>query len=277
MNDNISSARLATYVLVNDYKQLIDMACNFLDDTDEFRELVSKIDKHVRIENRMYANLTLEEINKCLDEIKDREIDNDLIARYYSKLSYNKKIKEGGIVINDGILLNAVMSEKLSIDLLKNLERMINDLDNNEKLSEHDIYMLKKNHINNKYLYFTSNTALEIYALAYNFDINIMPRIDFKDIEEKFNVNLHDSIRRNYTQYVIDSINDIKNLKSNDKYYLSYKSMTELARVEAVLPYLDEFAIKTIEDNYEFKTDTDITIRTMKKKIRKRKEELNNN
>ncbi len=274
MNDKINSARLSTFILVEYYKKLIDLACNFLDESDEFKELIDKINNAIRVENEMYENISLDEINKCLDDIKDIKIADDLIARYYSKLNYQKRIKDGGKVIDDRILLSALISAKISIDLLKILENMINNLETNEKIDENDIYMLKMHHINNKYLYFTSNNFLERYAIEYNFDINKIPAISFRDIEEKFNVSFINNIGIIFTNYVIDSMNEIKNLKSDNKYYLSYKSMMELARVEAILPYLDIKAIKNIEDKYDYKNDTDITIRAIKKKIKKRKEEL---
>ena len=273
MSDNINSARLSTFILFEYYKKLIDLACNFLDESDEFKELIDKINNAIRVENEMYANMSLDEINKCLDNIPN-VIADDLIARYYSKLNYQKRINDGGKVIDDGILLSAVISAKISIDLLKILENMINNLETNEKIDENDIYMLKMHHINNKYLYFTSNNFLERYAIEYNFDINKIPAISFRDIEEKFNVSFINNIGIIFTNYVIDSMNEIKNLNSDNKYYLSYKSMMELARVEAILPYLDIKAIKNIEDKYDYKNDTDITIRAIKKKIKKRKEEL---
>ena len=275
MNDRITSARLATYIMVQYYNKLIKLANDFLEDSFEYIELVKMIREKVIVENNAYANMTKEDIEICLNEIKNQEINNDLLARYYSKLNYQKRIKDGGKVLDNSVLLSGVISAKISIDLLKKLDTIINNIDNNPNISEEDAYILKLYHITNKFMYFTSNTYLEKYALQYNFNIESMPSIEFSDIEKKYNVRFVDNITSVLANYIIDGINELVNLKSDDEYYRTYKSLTELSRFEVMLPYLNINSIKLIENSYNKENDTDITIRKIKKKIKERKEELN--
>lgn len=274
--NNTNTAWLATYILVTNYNKLLELLYTSQEDTPEFKELLDKIKKCVDVENETYSKLSQEFITSTLDSIhEDQELDPYMI-RYYNKLVEQKRINRKDPCINN-ILLSDVISTKISIDLLKILEETMKKLEDNDSISERDLAFLRIHHINSKFQYFTSNNFFEQYALEYNFDIDEMPPIDFKEIEQIYGIDFTKTMSKTLADYIIGSMQEIKELKDEDKYYISYKGLLELARVEAMLPYLDIETIKDIESRYEAVIDENITVRQMKKKIKQKKEELNNN
>lgn len=275
MSDNINNAILATSILVELYDKLLDLSCSFQEESNEYSELIIRIKHCIKIENEAYEKLSKDELNKCFDEIKGIIIDNDFMARYCGRISYYKKLMDEGID-NDKGLLSGVISAKLTIDLLKKLNIIILDVYNNPDISDDEKDMILMHHISNKFLFLTSNPFLEEYATNYNFNIDLIPEISFNDIEEEFNVNFMDSVSNTLATYIMDGIHELQVLNNDDKYFVAYKSLMEMARVDASLPYLDLKSIKMIEDNYDYLYDKSIVISNIKRKIRARKEELNN-
>ena len=273
MTDTINKARTAT--LVNDmfYDRLRYLSGEGKEDSQEYKEILAKLKKSVKVENDEYQKLTNEELLTCLIALENNSYHNSSIARHYSKLNHELQIREGNQVLNDN-LLNDVISTKLLIDVLKRLDLKIERITNDMEFSEEDITILNIFHRVHKFSYLFSNNYIESLALEYNFDIYKMPKLFFSDIEMDYNIEFYKNSKPLFLKYATDSIDELLKIDADDEYARAYLTLFELSRIECVINYLDINTTKELQKyvDYHYK-DSDI-VKDIKRLIKKRKEEL---
>lgn len=279
MDNNLFNISMASLFITATYEKLLKL--EFIDLTDgvEYEDTINNLKRYVDMENEFYHKLTKIDIDTYFNLIKDiHRFNNQVDARIYSRMNDIKRINDGNISIDNNILLSSVISSKLTIDILKNVHNKIKELEDNSEFTVDDVMSLQLYETRFMYHYLTSNYFIERLSLENNFDLNEIPGYSYQDIEKRFNIQFINNIQNNFYNYVIESLNQLTNIKSDDKYLLIYSSIFEIARIEAMLPYLNSDSINkllaTIEE-HTIKYDSNSALRKIKKIINKRKEEFN--
>ena len=277
MQENIIGARAASFISLSYYNRLKNLVLSGMEDTDEYNAIISRLKKYVKVENEQYSLVTKEELDNYFKYLENAEISDSLDGRCYLKLKERKKETYGSLKVGDKILFSSVISSKIYIDVLKDVEEKINSLEENDVMDNEDIEMIKTYHINYMFHYFTSNKFLEQIAINNKFNINNIPRITFEEIEEVYNIKFIDNIQNIIYNYIVESIDELANFETEDKYLLSYISIFEVARVKVMLPYLNKENLEKIMELFKtnkYSYDKNGSLRKVKKLVKKRKEEF---
>ncbi len=277
MQEKIIGVRVASFVTLNYYDHLKNMELMGMTDSSEYANVATRLAKKTKVENMLYDEFTAEEIDKYLLELSEREELDKIEARSYLKLKERKKELTGGLMVGEHTLLSSVISSKLYIDILKDVDAKIASLADNEQIDDDDIETLRTYHINYKYHYLSANKFLEQIAIKHNFNISNLPEFSFSEIEEAYNVKFMNSIQNILYDYVTSAIQELVNYDADDKYLLSYISIFEVARVKVMLPYLAEDKLDKVLELFEenkYSYDKNGALRKVKKLIKKRKEEF---
>ena len=275
MTDNINRVRVATAITDLIYDKLRFLSGYDKEDSPEYEELLTKVKRCIMIENKEYDNLSNEELLECMIAIEKNKYTHPSLVRHYSKLKYVLQVREGNAT-DQGNLLNDVISTKLLVDVLKKLDYKVKSLTDNEEISEEDLGILIIFHKVHKFSYLTSNNFIESLAIKNDFDIESIPRLSFSRIEDRFGIKFLDKAKELFLSYATDSIDELLKMNTEDIHARAYTTLFELSRIECVLEYLDykttEALQKYVDYNKNYKDDEVLT--TVKRLIRKRKEEL---
>ena len=278
MTNNIFNASVATSIVTALNLKLLSFAIINLEDSREYKEILDNLKKAVKAENSYYNALSDMEIHMYFDFIKGvKKFANMSDARVYARMKDEKRIRDGSKVVNDNILLSSIISSKLTIDILKNIDSKIIDLDRDNSLEIDDIEMLKMYAKRFKYHYLSSNYFIEMLSIEHGYDLDSIPSYTFGDIENRFGVPFVEQSRETFRGYVLAAIKELASLKTDDKYALAYSSLFECARIETLLPYLNSDDIDEIlhlYDDSKYRYDANSALRKVKKIILKRKEEF---
>lgn len=278
MSNNLFNASLASGIVTALNLKLLNLTLSNMEDTDEYNELMDTLKTSVKTENKYYHDLTNMDIHMYFDFIKGtKKFSNPADARVYLRMQDEKRIRDGSKLIGSGILLSSVISSKLTIDILKNIDIKLNNLEDNDEVNIEDIEILKMYAKRYKMHYLSSNYFIERLSLEHNYNLDKIPSYSFYDIEKKFNIQFIDKSREAFTNYVLTSIKELASLKHDDKYLVTYSSLFECARIEALLPYLNIDEVNSIlhlYDDSKYRYDANGALRKVKKIIQKRKEEF---
>ncbi len=273
MSDNINNVRIASYVNDMFYDRLRYLSGEDKEDSREFKDIITKLKKSVKVENNEYKKLTNEELLNCLIDIENNKYINPSLLRHFSKLNHELQIREGNPVLNDD-LLNDVISTKLLIDVIKRLDLKIQNISNDPEFSEEDVHILNILHRVHKFSYLFSNNYIESLALKHNFDIEKIPRLFFSDIETRYNIEFYKNANPLFLKYATDSIDELLRIDESDEYARAYLTLFEMSRIECIINLLDINTAKELQKYIDYNyIETDI-LKDIKKLIRKRKEEL---
>ena len=276
MNNTLLNIGLSSLVVTAAYNKLYQMSYMNQEDSEEYKEEITKLKKYIQVENEYYHELTDNDIATYFQLIANKtKFDNVADARIYSRMNEIKKQKENSPAIAP---LSMTIASKVLIDVLKIVNKRINAIEANDDIDDTDITMLEIHTKRFNYHYLSANSFIEQMALECNFDINEIPTIEYTDIEKQYNVSLVKHIQKEFSDYIIGSLNELANLKSDDKYIRIYLSIFEAARVEAMLPYLNlESLDKVLSyiNTHSTKYDSNGALRKVRKLIIKRKEEFN--
>ena len=279
MNETLFKISTTSLIIISSYNKLVNLALADMEDTLEYQEYLEKIKKYVNYENELYQSLTKKDINEYDTLMQNiSRFDNQVDARIYSRINDIKRIKNNQPVINNNILLSSVISSKLTIDILKNVDHIISNLTENEELDETDITMLNLYNKRYKHHYLASNYFIERLSLEHNFNLDNIPSYSYEDIEDKFNIRFLDNIQNNFYDYVIASLDELANMHSDNKYILIYSSIFEIARIKSIIEYLDLNSLNklfTLINEHKTKYDCNSALRKVRKIIIKKKEEFN--
>ena len=276
MNENRVQARVASCIVLNLYERLKSLTLLGNHDSLEFNEILNKLKKCIDVENAQYAACDAKDINEYFAMIDRVGINDQLDGRIFLKMKERRKELSGKIV--GDTLLSSIISAKIYIDVLKDVDKTINLLQANDTLDIDDIETIKMYHVCYKFNYLVANKFLEKIALASGLDIESMPVFSFEEIEEAYSIKFVDNIQNILYDYIVSAIDELANYETDDKYLLSYISIFEVARVKVMLPYLEEDKIDRIMELYKvnkYSYDKNGALRKVKKLIKKRKEEFN--
>ena len=278
MNEGLFKVGTSSVIICATYHRLIELSYANMEDTSEYLELIEKLKIYIKAENELYHNLSKGEVDNYFALINNKTIFNNSIdGRIYTRMTDIKRIYDSNPVIDGNILLSSVISSKLTIDILKNVEEKIAELYDNMEMNDDDINMLKLYSKRFKFYYLTTNYFIENLALNANFDVKKIPSYSYQDIENRFNIKFINNIQNNFYNYVITSLNELSLLKSENKYIMIYTKLFEVARIEAMLPYLNLDSLNKILSyitDHKIKCDSNSAIKKVKKIIIKRKEEF---
>ena len=278
MDDELLQLNIAGLIIASTYEKLIKYSYGDMEECPEFIDTIEKIKQYTRVENELYSNIGRNTIDNYFASIsKNHRFNNSKDARMYNRMSDRMRELNGSKTVN-GILISSIISSKLIIDNLHYVNDRINELVPNEEIQEDDILMINLYNKRMKYHYLTANSYIEKMALEHNFSVDSIPSYTFQDIENKYGIRFISAIQEVLLNYVKESIYELANLKSFDKYLLSYSSLFEIGRVEAILPYLDITSVDKILELYKddsYKYDSNAALRKVKKIIYKKKEEFN--
>ena len=279
MNETLFKISTASLIITSSYNKLISLALADMEESEEYQEYNEKIKKYVSYENELYQSLSEKDINEYDTLMQNiSRFDNQVDARIYSRINDIKRIKNNQPVINNNILLSSIISSKLTIDILKNVDHIINNLTENEELDETDITMLNLYKKRYKYHYLTSNYFIEKLSIEHNFELNNIPSYSYEAIEDRFDIRFLDNIQNNFYNYVITSLEELANMHSDNKYVLIYSSIFEIARIESIIEYLDLNSLNKLFrfiNEHKTKYDCNSALRKVRKIIIKKKEEFN--
>ena len=277
MFDFLIGCRTASFLVLSHYNHLKNMSLMGMEDSPEFDKCIDKLKHCVSVENKEYEKVSAEDIDTYLKKAKEHDIIDQIDARSYLKINERKKVLDGHRLIGDNLLLSQVIASKLYIDILKDADLKVNSLSENEVLDYEDIEMIKNYHISYKYYYLSSNRYLEQIAIDNKFDIQKIQSYTFEDIENIYDIKFTDKLQNVIYDYIVSAIDELANLETEDKYLLLYKSILNVARVKATLPYLDVDSLNKVMELYKdnkYSYDSNGALRKVKKLVKKRKEEL---
>lgn len=273
MDDNLLSVRMISMIALSYYEKLINLTNNYMEDSYEYDEIIEKLKEMIMLENKEYNSISIDVINNYFSNLDFNKINTSLEERMFNKLSWRKKVLDGETKTDDMAILSDVIDSKILIDTLKLVNIKINAIDEDNDM----LTVLREYHRNSKYTYLSSNNYLELLSIAYNFDIDKIPSINFSDIEKLYGINFVNSSGKIFYYYIIDGMNYLATINHNDKALEAYLSLMELSRIEVLLKYIDKDMLISIMEVYnkEYSIYKDnAALINVKRLIRKRKEEF---
>ncbi len=254
------------------YEKLRRLSFEGEESSKEFDDTVDKLKECVHVETNAYHSLSMEEMQEAIKIFEKKGVNCSIDARIYAKLQEYIRDRARS---NISVEISNIISSKIIIDVLKKVTNQLIDLDP-EAVEEEEIDTLLKYNDVYKYTYLTRNKYIEKLAISGRFSILALPDIKFEDVENHYNMHFVKECAHLAFSYIQDSLNELINNNSEDKYTKVYISVFEIARIEVMLPYLDkDNLIKLSEyvDELDFKKD-DSNYDRIKRLIRKRKEEF---
>lgn len=272
MDNKLHFAYLSSAVIETYYIKLRELSYQNEEDSQEYEDTINKLKKATQGENEIYRELTDEDIDSAIKYFNENKPKNVTEVRMRSKL--NRVYRSRHVSEYENTLGNIITS-KIVIDVFKRLTYKILKLKSSE-LSEETIETLLLYNDIYKYNYLNGTDHIERIALEYKFDILSMPNIKFTEIEETFQIEfLKKSAEINFN-YIKDSIEELLNIKTEDKYLELYITLLELSRVETMLPYLNKDMLIKLSDylnNLNLRENNDI-LKKIRRIVDKRKEEF---
>lgn len=278
MTNNLFNISVASTIITGYYQKIINLAYYDREDSDEYKETIKKLKDYIEVERNYYLALDENDIAEYFKRIKNKtSFGNPIDGRIYMRISDVKKIYEGNPVIDGDKLLSSIISSKITIDVLKNVELKIIELNSTDTMDEEDKMLLSLYGKQFKFHYLTSNPFIEQLAIDNEFDINRMPSYSYQEIEDSFKLKFVNNIQDNFYNYIIASLDELANIQCNDKYLLIYTKLFETARIESMLPYLNIDSLNKLIcyiGNHDIKYSSNSALTKIKKLIMKRKEEF---
>ena len=272
MNEKLQKAYLASAIIQSYYMKLSELSYQECEDTEEYVEIIDKLKKATNGEKTIYDEIPEEEIDTAIAHFKENDISNVFEARMYSRLNQSLRKRQNSDLLAE---LANIISSKIIIDVLKKVFLEISKLKLLEVPEEDVAALLLRNDIY-KYNYLTGNDFIEQIALQYKFNILSLPTIKFEEIESSFKTSFVKKSAGLFYSYIVESIEELQEIETEDKYNNIYVTLFEMSRIEVMLPYLNkEYLIKLAKylDSLKDKANNDI-IKKIKKLIIKRKEEF---
>ena len=202
MTNNIFMVSVSSGIVTALNLKLLGLVLTNMEDTDEYNDLINKLKTAVKAENDYYHNLTDMDIHMYFEFIKGyTKFKNPTDARVYLRMQDEKRIRDGSQVVSNGILLGSIISSKITIDILKNIDDKLDNMDDNEEVNFEDLEILKLYAKRFKMHYLSSNYFIERLSLEHNYDLDKIPGYSFYDVEKKFNINFIDKSRDTFIFY----------------------------------------------------------------------------
>ena len=272
MSNELTQVGLASMIVELFYVTLRELSFEDKEDTEEFRSIVLKLRSIIPNENKIYSELSNEDIVFALNSFIKTETDNLVKQRIYSRIKDLYRKRTNTTTVTE---LGNIISTKILIDVLKELNRKLYGLiDSNLETEEQERLLSYANVY--KYNYLTANPFIEDLALKANFNIEALPDIKFDEVEKSFQLKFVEKSTELFLSYVKDSIKELISAESRDEYLNVHVTLFEISRVEVMLPYLTKSNLEDLShfiETLEYK-NKDVAIRNIKKLIKKRKEEL---
>lgn len=272
MDNNLHFAYIASLLIETYYIKLRELSYQNQEDSPEYEEIINILKKAIQGENEIYNELTIVEINNAINYYNQNKPKNVTEVRMRGQLrqtlrkSHNTEFNINlGNIITSKIIIDVLKRTLFKILKLKELNAPEEDIE--ALLLYNDIY---------KYNYLTGNEYIEKLALEYKFDILSLPNIKFDDIESKFETQFIKNSTNIAFEYIKDSIYELVNFKSNDKYLSIYINLFEVSRVEVMLPYLTKDSLVRLSNylNHLHPNENNDALNKIKRLVAKRKEEL---
>lgn len=104
-----------------------------------------------------------------------------------------------------------------------------------------------------------------------------MPDISIEDINEVFDINLINDYSEVLHYNIFTGLNALYEINEKDEILNTYLALIELARIEAILSYLDKKTLNNVENSFNntYCTSKKEQINTAKSLIKQRKNEIN--
>lgn len=271
LNDNMRECySISGYVVVKYYELYEIMMNNSIEDSSIYETYVNDILELVIKEYEMYRKLSLDDVNMCLNLIKNVDCDSLMIdARFKHKLEMLKKIYEGHkidfdelklycIVKNIEVPLLEVLYSLIDIEVMKKLRKKIDVITSNNYSDLLFIKTLNKRFnlvlFNQTY----SNNLTEMVNLSYNMDVLNVPTIDINILIEKINnmfqisndscFNPVDMTLIEIARITIDRLVEV-NFENNPK--IVFDNLLFITRLEVLISYMNIDCLLSLLDYCE--------------------------
>ena len=277
--ENIIGSRIASFIVLSKYNKLIDLTLAGMEDSQEYKDEIKELKRLFEAERKEYNRVTKEEVNTYFNNFNDSKLNNLLDMREFNKLKERKRVLEGNVTIGKNILLSSVISSKLSIDIIKDVDDKIKHLLFEGKIENEVANVLNLYNQRYKYHYFTANNFIEAIAIDKDFNINNIEKIHYHEIEEAFNIKFIDKSQNIFYEYIMAAINDLSKIDTLDQYEYAYLSMLYVAKVKSMLPYLNKEMLIKVSDNLtnnNYRYDKNSALAKVKRLVNRKKEDLEN-
>ena len=271
LNDNIKECYLITGEIVVRYYELYELIQdNISNNLDLYEENISDILDLVIKEYDLYNNLSLTDINICLDLIKNIDCDKLMIDnRFKHKLEMFKKIKEGinisSVDLNLDIInknmdfsLFEVLYSIIDIDVMKKLRYKIDDISTS---NYNDLLFIKS--LNKKFnlVLFNqtyNNNLSEIINLSYNMDCLKIPNINkenifniIKKILDIDNDNYFDPVDSTLMKLAMLSLDKLVEFNFENNPKIVFSNLLYITRLEIIISYMNKNSLYELMDYCE--------------------------
>lgn len=246
------------------YEELKD-----LDDITKFNDYIDKIKSYRVLEDEAYNGLSLEDVNKYLDRIKDTDLEDDTIYRYKLKL-----IERENILTNKDTL-STLIDAIIMLNTLKLMNRKIEKL-LTDNIFEPGLIMILKLYFDEvKYTFLASSSYLENIAIKYEYDLRGIPDINLLEIYPPYLQEEYLTIQTVLTEKAIEYIKKEKE-DNTDSIENIFMGLMQEANFEVIINYLDKkrlgYVIKKYnEDKKKNKNIRNILVKRREKIINKEK------
>ncbi len=275
MSEDLIKIKIAGLFIHYYYHKLEELSCDEEEGTIEYIEIVDKLKKAIAAENEVYAGLSERDLRTCYLEAETFGVSDQMALRRYSKVECEEKKRKGSKQKN-GVLLSDAIATKMLIDILKGLEKKVEEFSTNPDSVIEDIHMLRLYHHVHKYKYLSSNSYMESLALKYDFDVNRIPSMYFTDIENRFDVDFVKKLQPIFLDYAKDSLEELQAVDMEDRYLYMYVSLFELVRLNVALENINYETLVQLLDyfNERYEDNDNIMLSSAKTLIKRKKKEF---
>ena len=236
-------------ILKNSNNKLVDL------------QIFKLIEDYIVLERNIYNCLSLEEVNKYLDEIDNLDSEDDLVLRYRNKLLLRKFniYKADNASFVDYLKIDMAIASVITINAIalvyKKMELMKSDrLNTGDKMFLDALY---KRFNRFKYEKLAHDNYIEDYALNYGYDFSKVKAIDLDNIPSLSVLNsLCIPMANNAIKNLIDNHTNKKNSNTvlEDLYYYSILevvlSITDYQSLNQIIEYCNN--VLTRPQDYQF-------------------------
>lgn len=275
---NISSRIIDIY---NEMTDLVYSGC-VNDSFFRYNELLEKLKILISNERHIYNKLSLNDVNKYIDELglNDDKIDMDdfHVSRYSFKLFSRKQKLEGAPLVFDDITFNSSIDGIILIDVFKKIEDTLSSVTTDSNGEELFLERLKNYTWASIYYFFMNNEFAEKVALMYDYNIKDIPYVSINEMFNKSEVDILEFNEKfiNVIKIIMFKLSKFSNFDVTvDKVFLA---LFQVLRLEVITSIIDENGIDILFDEADeiTKFSDSYVVQPMKRILIKRKEELGN-
>ena len=275
LSDEIKECYLITGEIVVKYYELYELIQDDISNNlDLYENNISDILDLIIKEYNMYNSLSLIDVNRSLDLIKNIDCDKLMIDnRFKHKLEMFKKIKEGFKISSNELNLDIldnnmnfsifeVLYSIIDIEVMKKLRNKIDDISTS---NYNDLLFIKS--LNNKFnlVLFNqtyNNNLSEIINLSYNMDCLKIPYINKETILNKIN-NLLEINNDSYfipvdstlMKLAIISLDKLVEFSFENNPKIVFNNLLYITRLEIIISYMNKNNLYELIDYCELIKD----------------------